>query len=240
MLPRFNPSEDMLRPWKEGGVMARIWGVDDERAIVDALVRVLERDGHTVAGVTDARCVLDMDLSRFDMIVTDVMMPGLDGFELVRRIRDRVDCPILFLTAKTEEGDAVVGLGMGADDYVRKPCGAAELRAKVAAHLRRERRERHSSLEFGRVRVDLAAKEVAVDGEPVHFTPTEYALCELMARRRGQVFSKETLLEEVSGWDAVAGSETITVHVRNIRAKLKDHDVNPIGTVWGVGYKWEL
>lgn len=220
--------------------MARLLVVDDEKAIVDTLARVLERDGHTVQGVTDPLRVLDMDLSRFDLIITDVMMPGLDGFELVRRIRSRVDCPILLLTAKTEEGDAVVGLGMGADDYVRKPCGAAELRAKVVAHLRRETRERHSSLEFERVRVDLSAKEVLVDGASVHLTPTEYALCELMARRRGQVFSKETLLEEVSGWDSAAGVETITAHVRNIRVKLKQCGVNPIGTVWGVGYKWEL
>lgn len=220
--------------------MARILIVDDEKAIVDTLVRVLERDGHAITGLTDPRRVPELDLSRFDLIVTDVMMPGLDGFELVRRIRDRADCPILFLTAKTEEGDAVVGLGMGADDYIRKPCGAAELRAKVAAHLRREGRERHSSLEFGRVRIDLAAKEASVDGEAVRLTPTEYALCELMARRRGQVFSKEALLEEVSGWDSAAAADTITAHMSNIRAKFKACGINPVGTVWGVGYKWEL
>lgn len=220
--------------------MARLLIVDDERAIVDTLVRVLERDGHTVAGMTDAARVLDVDLSRFDLIVTDVMMPGMDGFELVRRIRERADCPILFLTAKTEEGDAVMGLGLGADDYIRKPCGAAELRAKVTAHLRREGRERHSSLEFGRVRIDLTAKRAEVDGTPVRLTPTEYALCEHLARRRGQVFSKEALLEEASGWDSTASAETITAHVSSIRSKFKAHGVNPIGTVWGMGYRWEL
>lgn len=220
--------------------MARLLIVDDERAIVDTLVRVLERDGHTVAGMTDAARVLDLDLSRFDLIVTDVMMPGMDGFELVRRIRERADCPILFLTAKTEEGDAVMGLGLGADDYIRKPCGAAELRAKVTAHLRREGRERHSSLEFGRVRIDLTAKRAEVDGAPVRLTPTEYALCEHLARRRGQVFSKEALLEEASGWDSTASAETITAHVSSIRSKFKAHGVNPIGTVWGMGYRWEL
>ena len=220
--------------------MARLLIVDDERAIVDTLVRVRERDGHTVAGMTDAARVLDVDLSRFDLIVTDVMMPGMDGFELVRRIRERADCPILFLTAKTEEGDAVMGLGLGADDYIRKPCGAAELRAKVTAHLRREGRERHSSLEFGRVRIDLTAKRAEVDGAPVRLTPTEYALCEHLARRRGQVFSKEALLEEASGWDSTASAETITAHVSSIRSKFKAHGVNPIGTVWGMGYRWEL
>lgn len=220
--------------------MARVLIVDDEQAILDALSRVLQRDGHTVTCLSDPTQAPAKDLSRFDLIITDVMMPAMDGFELVRCIRDRVDCPILFLTAKTEEGDAVVGYGMGADDYIRKPCGAAELRAKVAAHLRREKREKHRSLDFGRVRVDLAAKEVSIDGQRVCLTPTEYALCEHMARRPGQVFTKEALLEEVSGWDSIASVETITAHVYNIRMKLKDRGVNPVQTVWGMGYKWEL
>lgn len=220
--------------------MARILLIDDEKVIVDTLTRVLERDGHTVAGVIESTRVPDMDLSRFDLIITDVMMPDLDGFELVRKIRNRVDCPILFLTAKTEESEAVVGYGMGADDYIRKPCGAAELRAKVTAHLRREKRERHSSLDFGDVRIDLTAKKVLVGEAPVHLTPTEYEICEHMARRRGQVFSKEALLEHVSGWDTMAGPETITAHVRNIRVKFEEFDINPISTTWGVGYKWEL
>ncbi|CAK7021077.1 MAG: Response regulator SaeR [Paraeggerthella hongkongensis] len=220
--------------------MARLLVIDDEKAILDALARVLERDGHTVVAESRPTRALDLDLARFDLVITDVMMPDMDGFELVRRMRDRVDCPILFLTAKTEEGDAVIGYGLGADDYIRKPCGAAELRAKVAAHLRREQRDHHVALAFGPVRIDLAAKEVAVDGVPVRLTPTEYALCELMARRRGQVFSKDALLEEVSGWDSLASAETITAHVSAIRAKFRAMGVNPIGTVWGVGYKWEL
>lgn len=220
--------------------MARILIVDDEQTIVDTLTRVLEHDGHVITGITDSLRVLSLDLSRFDLVLSDVMMPDLDGFELVRAIRDRVDCPILFLTAKTEEGEAVVGYGMGADDYIRKPCGAAELRAKVLAHLRREERERHSSLDFGRVRVDLSGKRILVDSAALHLTPTEYEICEHLARRRGQVFSKEALLEQVSGWDTMASVETITAHVRNIRAKFEALGINPIATVWGVGYKWEV
>ena len=125
--------------------MARILAVDDERAILDALARVLGRDGHEVVKAADPTAVPGMDLSRFDLVLCDVMMPGLDGFELVRQIRPDFDGPIIFLTARVAEEDAVAGYGLGADDYVRKPFGAAELRAKVAAHLRRERRPRSPS-----------------------------------------------------------------------------------------------
>ena len=133
--------------------MARILAVDDERAILDALARVLGRDGHEVVRATDPTAVPGMDLSRFDLVLCDVMMPGLDGFELVRQIRPDFDGPIVFLTARVAEEDAVAGYGLGADDYVRKPFGAAELRAKVAAHLRRERRPRSHALSFGEVRI---------------------------------------------------------------------------------------
>ena len=133
--------------------MARILAVDDERAILDALARVLGRDGHEVVKAADPTAVPGMDLSRFDLVLCDVMMPGLDGFELVRQIRPDFDGPIIFLTARVAEEDAVAGYGLGADDYVRKPFGAAELRAKVAAHLRRERRPRSHALSFGEVRI---------------------------------------------------------------------------------------
>ena len=129
--------------------MARILAVDDERAILDALARVLGRDGHEVVRAADPTAVPGMDLSRFDLVLCDVMMPGLDGFELVRQIRPDFDGPIIFLTARVAEEDAVAGYGLGADDYVRKPFGTAELRAKVAAHLRRERRPRSHALSFG-------------------------------------------------------------------------------------------
>ena len=165
--------------------MARILAVDDERAILDALARVLGCDGHEVVGVDDPAQALGADLSRFDLVLCDVMMPGVDGFELVRRIRPAFDGPIVFLTARVAEEDAVVGYGLGADDYVRKPFGAAELRAKIAAHLRREGRQRTHALSFGDVRIDLGSKEVSVGGSPVALTPTEYEVCELLARRRG-------------------------------------------------------
>ena len=125
--------------------MARILAVDDEQAMLQLIRRVLEKDGHACTLVSDAAAVLNMNFSKYDLILLDVMMPGVDGFSLCRQIRSRVDCPILFLTAKTQENDIVQGLGFGADDYITKPFGMAELRARVNAHLRRDMREKKNS-----------------------------------------------------------------------------------------------
>lgn len=222
--------------------MARILAIDDERAITDLLRRALSRDGHAVTVENDPTRALAYDFSRTDLVLCDVMMPVLDGFELVRRVRDRVDAPIVFLTAKTGEDDAVVGLGMGADDYIRKPFGTAELRAKVAAHLRREQREHTSSLAFaeGRIRLDLGARELLVDAHPVALTPTEYGICEHLARHRGQVFGRDQLRCAVLGVQSDASEDVVSAHVSNARAKLRRAGIDPIGTVWGVGYKWQV
>lgn len=217
--------------------MARILAIDDEQAILAALERVLRRDGHEIVCVTEPAEALSMDLARFDLVLCDVMMPELDGFDLVRRIRPCFDGPIVFLTAKVAEEDAVVGYGLGADDYVRKPFGAAELRAKVAAHVRREHA---NALTLGNVRVNLGTKEVAVDDEPVSLTPTEYEICELLARRRGQVLSREQIRVSALGWDSDADDAAISMHVSRARKKLASAGVDPIATVWGVGYKWQL
>lgn len=220
--------------------MARILAVDDERAILDALERVLSRAGHEVTGVEDPRAVPGMDLARFDLVLCDVMMPGLDGFELVRLIRPRFDGPILFLTAKVAEEDAVKGYSLGADDYIRKPFGTAELRAKVDAHLRRERRERTHVLSFGDVRFDLGAKEVSVGGTAAPLTPTEYEVCELLARRHGQVLSRAQIREGALGWDSDVDDDAISMHVSRARRKLSAAGADPIETVWGMGYKWSV
>ena len=222
-----------------GGVMARILAIDDEQAILDALARVLGRDGHEVARVSDPMQVPGMDLARYDLLLCDVMMPGLDGFELVRRIRPSFDGPILFLTAKVSEEDAVTGYGLGADDYVRKPFGAAELRAEVAAHLRRERRPHTHALAFGRVRLDLGARELLVGEEAVALSPTEYAICELLARRPNQVMSRAQIREAVLGWDSDADDAAISMQVSRARKKLSAAGADPIATVWGMGYKWQ-
>ena len=214
--------------------MARILAVDDDRSILQLLERALSRDGHKVECADDPTTVPAMDLSRYDLILTDVMMPGLDGFELVRLVRERFDGPIMFLTAKVTEDDAVLGLGLGADDYVRKPFGVAELRAKVAASLRRERRVRRSVLDLGRARFDLGARELNVtapDGST--------GICEFLAKHPGRAYSRAQIREAVRGWESETDDAAVSVHVGKARAKLRAAGVDPIATVWGVGYKWE-
>lgn len=220
--------------------MARIVAIDDEQAILDVLGRILKRDGHDVLGLTDPARALELDLARVDLILCDVMMPDIDGFELVRELRPCFDGPIIFLTAKVAEEDAVTGYGLGADDYVRKPFGASELRAKVAAHLRREHRERTHALAFGPLRLDLGARQITMDGEPVALTPTEYEVCELLARRPGQVLSRTQIREALFGWEREADDAAISMHVSRARKKLAAAGADPIATVWGMGYKWQL
>lgn len=218
--------------------MARILAIDDERPITELLSRALARDGHTVDAANDPSAVAGMDLSVYDLVICDVMMPGMDGFELVAAIRGLIDAPILFLTAKVAEDDAVRGLGLGGDEYIRKPVGMAELRAKVAAHLRREGRARTHVLAFGDVRFDLGALVLAVCGEPVPLTPTEYAVCELLARHRGQTLSRQQIREGALGWSSDAADDAVTMHVSNARAKLRQAGADPIETVRGTGYRW--
>lgn len=220
--------------------MARILAIDDEQAILDTLARILTRDGHRVTTAADPTSVPAMDLSHFDLMLCDVMMPGLDGFELVRQIRPRFDGPILFITAKVAEEDAVTGYGLGADDYVRKPFSAAELRAKISAHLRRERRERTHALDYGTVRINLTACTVEVEGQPVALSPTEYEICELLARHPGQVFSRAQIRERLHGWDDGSDDAAISMNVSRARKKLAAAGADPIATVWGMGYRWQL
>lgn len=219
--------------------MAMILAVDDELSILELIKNGLQKDGHMVTGYSSAEQVPLDKLNRYDLIILDIMMPGTDGFLFCDKIRGLVDCPILFLTAKTMENDITFGLGLGADDYLTKPFRIAELRARINAHLRREQRERHSCLTFDRIKIDLGAKKVIVDGSSVPLTKSEYLICEYLARNRGQVFSREQIYEAVFSLDGESDNSTIATHIKNIRAKLNTLDVQPITTVWGIGYKWE-
>ncbi|MEK4877871.1 MULTISPECIES: response regulator transcription factor [Paenibacillus] len=218
--------------------MANILIIDDEPDILALVNNILSKDHHRVTVKTSARHMSLNEYSTFDLILLDVMMPDIDGFELCTQIRDIVDCPILFLTAKSMETDIMFGLSVGADDYIVKPFRAGELKARVNAHLRRENRGKNHMLSASGVKFNLSAKEISVDKEKINLTKSEYQICEFLARNKGQVFSKEQIYESVYGYDKESDSSTITEHVKNIRSKLSEREVSPIETVWGIGYKW--
>lgn len=219
--------------------MAHILVVDDDGDLRALLKTALERDGHQVSLLDRGGAVSEAHCRWADCILLDVMMPGEDGFATCRRIRALAACPILFLTAKTEEADVLTGLGLGGDDYLTKPFRVAELRARVAAHLRREERVPHARLRRSGLEFDLAERAVYWQDAPLRLTKGEYAICEYLAMHPGQTFSKEQLYEAAFGYDGAADASAVTEHIKNIRAKLRPAGESPIETVWGVGYKWK-
>ena len=223
--------------------MAHILVVDDD-ADMRALVRgALERDGHAVTALACGAQVTPEHCAFAHCILLDVMMPGEDGFATCARIRALAGCPILFLTARAEETDVLRGLGLGGDDYLTKPFRVAELRARVAAHLRRQNRAPASRMVRGGIGFDLAAKTAMVGEQPLPFTRSEYAISEYLALHAGQTFSKEQIYEAVFGYDGTADDTAVTQHIKNIRAKLRTAGVaapeTVLKTIWGVGYQWQ-
>lgn len=219
--------------------MAHILAVDDEPEILAFIKTALEREGHLVQTVT-ATCKVSPEMARLaDLILLDVMMPGEDGFSYCKRIRDTIDIPILFVTARTAEDDLVHGLGLGADDYIQKPFSVAELRARVAAHLRRESRSHLHTLRLGDLVLDVSGKRVLYQNIAIAFTKSEYAICATLMEHAGQVFSKGQIYEVVFGYDGESDESVIVEHIKNIRAKLKPYGAEPIETVWGIGYRWK-
>lgn len=179
-----------------------------------------------------------------DLIILDVMMPELDGFKLCPKLRERVNCPILFLSARQSETDRIRGLAVGGDDYLIKPFSIRELKARIHAHLRREKRHsqrQETILRFGELRIDLTGYQVYVGDQEVSLTRREFEILEFLALHPGQVFSREQIYEKVWGYDAVGDYTTVTEHIKKIRFKLYavDPDTEYIATVWGIGYKWK-
>ncbi len=219
--------------------MAKILVVDDEPEIVSVIKRALEWDGHSVFGYSGTDEIDIANINHYDMALLDIMMPGEDGFQFCQRIRNKVDIPIVFLSAKVLEEDITHGLAIGADDYIIKPFRVAELRARVNAHLRREHREKNHFLNFENYSLDLDAKRLLVSDQEVSLTRTEYNICEFLAKHHGMVFSREQIFEEVFGLEKESDNTTISTHIANIRMKLDKVGIQPITTVWGTGYKWE-
>lgn len=218
--------------------MATILAVDDEEDMLVLIENILKKNGHCIHAVQNPLELDENSLRKYDLILLDVMMPSIDGITFCKKIRRIVDCPILFLTAKTMEADVVNGLLSGGDDYITKPFGVQELLARVEAHLRREQREKHAGFNLGSIRFDLSSKSIFVEEEKIPLTKSEYRICVLLAERKGQVFSKEQIYEQVFGYEGEGEPSAVSEHVKNIRAKFQRVGEKPIATVWGIGYKW--
>lgn len=220
-------------------IVANILVIDDDPAIQKLIQNALSKEGHTVDVASETSEVTLKKAQFADLILLDVMMPAEDGFAYLSRIRDQVDAPVLFVTAKTAETDLIHGFGLGADDYIEKPFSLAELRARVAAHLRREKRSASNAIRNGKVILHLAEKQISVGEAVIPFTKSEYAIAALLMERSGQVFSKDQICEAVFGFDGESDEHAIVEHIRNIRLKLRAQGEDPIETIWGVGYKWK-
>ncbi|MCI8923780.1 MAG: response regulator transcription factor [Lachnospiraceae bacterium] len=218
--------------------MAQILTIDDDKAMLALIKNALSKDGHTVTCICQVTETLQDNLSPYDLILLDIMMPGTDGYTFCREIRRYTDCPILFLTAKSLEEDVAFGFSVGADDYIKKPFSILELRARVNAHLRRDQREKVQCFCVGSVRFFLIKKEIWADGEKLSFTKSEYEISLLLAKNHGQIYSKEQIFENVFGYDKESDISAITEHIKNIRKKLAAAGLSPIETIWGIGYRW--
>ena len=225
----------------------KILVVEDEKNIVDILVFNLRREGYGTLeaydGVTGLQLALDQDP---DLILLDLMLPRLDGFEVCRRLREQGRAtPVIMLTAREEETDKVLGLELGADDYITKPFSMRELLARVKANIRRSAMAPSvpsHKLELGRITVDEQAMTVSKDGAPLDLSQREYELVHTLATHRGQVLSREALMEQVWNYEGYVGDvRAVDVAIRRLREKIEDEPSHPahILTVWGYGYRWE-
>ncbi|WP_296140637.1 response regulator transcription factor [uncultured Anaerococcus sp.] len=214
--------------------------IDDDIDLTRLIKNTLKKE-YEVDIFNDASIIDPNIFNKYDLIILDIMMPNMNGFEFLEKYRDMIDVPILLLTAKDFENDKLAGFALGADDYITKPFSINELRARVTAHLRREKREKHNRLLDFPVSCDLLAKKFYCYEDEIHLTKSEYDICELLIKNKGQTFTKENIYTSVYGYDAEGDSQTsITERIKLIRNKFGKYKVNPIKTIWGVGYKWEI
>jgi DNA-binding response OmpR family regulator len=220
----------------------KILAADDEPEILNIISRYLTKEGYEVLTAENGLRAMELVESKPDLIILDIMMPGLDGLSVCRSVREVVTCPILFLTARVSEAEKIMGFSAGADDYIVKPFGIQELGARVDAHLRRENRKANISRRksFGLLWIDYTAHQIGYEDKLIEFARKEYEIVELLSLNSGQIFSRERIYERIWGYDAEGDAGgAVTEHVKRIRQKLGEYGQSGlIETVWGVGYRW--
>ena len=219
---------------------SKILIVDDERGIVD-MIKSYFQAHYEILTAYNGQEALQKAANGPDLILLDINMPDIDGLTVCQKIRDYITCPILFLTARIESSDKIIGFQAGADDYIVKPFDLDELGARVAAHLRREQRRQSNSAVrfFGELALDYSARTAAINSQNIPLSRREFEIVELLSLNAGQVFDRERIYELVWGLDGDGNSDTIMEHIRKIRAKFAAHTLhNYIETVWGCGYRW--
>ncbi len=229
--------------------MSRILIIEDEVAIADLEKDYLELSGFEVVIEHTGDEGLERALKEeFDLIVLDLMLPGMDGFEVCKQIREKKDIPVIMVSAKKDDIDKIHGLGIGADDYMTKPFSPSELVARVKAHMSRYNRlintnqKNNDVIEIRGIRIDKTARRVYIDGEEKNFTTKEFDLLTFLAENPNHVFTKEELFREIWDMDSVGDIATVTVHIKKIREKIEGVSSKPqyIETIWGVGYRFKL
>lgn len=231
-------------PKQGAGQGRRVLVVDDEESVRELIELYLSKEGFEVVHAREGKEALRVNGEKHpDLIILDLMLPGMDGREVCRQIRSTSRVPIIMLTARAEEVDRIVGLELGADDYVVKPFSPRELVARVKAVLRRggASGEEEETLTFPGLRIDRIQHRVEVEGEEVHLTPTEFRLLWCLASQPGRVFSRAELLDRIWGYDSESDARTVDVHIKRLRQKTNASESQSVSitTVWGLGYKFE-
>lgn len=214
--------------------------VDDEIEIITMLQRFMNQNNYKVSYATDGEEAIHKLKEKPDLILLDINMPQMDGIETCKAIREMVSCPILFLTARDQDTDKIEGFAAGGDDYITKPFSLSELKARIEAHLRRERRKKDIQRKvFGSITIDYSAREVFVNEKSIHFNRKEFDIIQLLSLNRGQTFERGRIYDRIWGLEGTGDDMVIMEHIRKIRLKFAQAGCKTcIETVWGIGYKW--
>ncbi|EYE87930.1 regulatory protein [Fervidicella metallireducens AeB] len=222
----------------------RILIVDDDRDIVELISDILEEEGYEIHKEYNGKGALEkIEENRYDLIILDIMMPGMDGLEVLKKVRDKVESPILFLTAKSKSMDKVIGFEIGADDYITKPFDDYELIARVKAHIRRSKREEKITytddgiLKFKGIEINKNSYEVFLEGEKIELSTREFQILCYLMENANLVLTREQIYNSIWGYEEYGDINTVTVHIKKLREKV-DKDDRYIKTIWGIGYKF--